>query len=275
IILAGPAACRSGKGESLAALEAALQIPIIATESPRGLNDPALGSVATVLAEADLILLLGKRLDFTLDFGQEPGFSAECRFLQIDPDAAELERSRRAVGHRLMLGAIADLDQSLQALQQQAGHAADLRPDAPNHHRSSARESWLGRVRDAVSYRPAEWKTVPGDTPEGLHPAALCSAVQSMLDAHPDSVLVVDGGEFGQWAQACLTAPYRLINGSAGAIGAGLPMAVAARLARPEALVVALMGDGGFGLHCAEFDTALRADAPFLCIRSEEGRVGE
>src|SRR5690606_23780989 len=202
LILAGPQACRDGRHECLAALEAALRIPVIATESPRGINDPALGSFATVLAESDVILLMGKRLDFTLGFGQEPGFRPECRFLQIDPDAAELERSQRAVGHQLMLGAIADLDHSLRTLQQQAGHAADLRRDASNHDGSSAPESWLGRVRDAVRYRPAEWKTVPGDTSEGLHPAALCSAVQSLLDAHPDSVLVMDGGEFGQWAQA-------------------------------------------------------------------------
>jgi len=245
----------------MAALEAALHIPIIATESPRGINDPALGSFATVHAEADLILLLGKRLDFTLGFGQKPGFNSECRFLQIDPDAKEFERSRRAVEERLRLTAIADLDGSVASLLEQTG-----RVQSPDPATASERERWLERVRNAVAYRPSDWKTAAGDMSEGLHPAQLCFAVQSMLDAHPDTVLVVDGGEFGQWAQACLTAPYRLINGSAGAIGAGLPMAVAAKLARPEALVVALMGDGSFGFHCAEFDTAMRENAPFLCI---------
>src|SRR5690606_38029246 len=83
---------------------------------------------------------------------------------------------------------------------------------------------------------------------------------------------VVDGGEFGQWAQACLTAPHRIINGAAGAIGAALPMAVAAKLAYPEAPVVAVMGDGTFGFHCAELDTALRNQAPILCVVGNDAR---
>lgn len=52
-------------------------------------------------------------------------------------------------------------------------------------------------------------------------------AVQKLLDA-PEAVLVADGGEFGQWSQATLQAPHRVINGPAGSIGAALPFAAAA-----------------------------------------------
>ena len=71
-------------------------------ESPRGINDPCLGAFAEILAEADCILLLGKRLDFTLAFGKAPAFDPRCIFLQIDPEslrarshAARSGRSRR------------------------------------------------------------------------------------------------------------------------------------------------------------------------------------
>jgi acetolactate synthase-1/2/3 large subunit len=96
--------------------------------------------------------------------------------------------------------------------------------------------------------------------------------MQALLDAHPESVFVSDGGEFGQWAQACLRAPHRLINGVAGAIGPALPFAIAARLARPNAPVIAAMGDGTFGFHASEIDTAVRYVLPFLAVVGNDAR---
>jgi acetolactate synthase-1/2/3 large subunit len=89
--------------------------------------------------------------------------------------------------------------------------------------------------------------------------------VQKLLDA-PGSVLVSDGGEFGQWAQATLSAPHRLINGPAGSIGSALPFAAAARLALPESRVVAMLGDGTFGFHATELDTAVRAGIEYVAV---------
>jgi acetolactate synthase-1/2/3 large subunit len=99
-----------------------------------------------------------------------------------------------------------------------------------------------------------------------LHPVEVGRAVQRILDRSRDAVLVADGGEFGQWAQACASAPTRLINGPGGSIGSAIPFALAARLARPEATVIAMLGDGTFGFHLAEFDTAARGALPFLAV---------
>jgi acetolactate synthase-1/2/3 large subunit len=87
-----------------------------------------------------------------------------------------------------------------------------------------------------------------------------------MIDSAAEAVLVVDGGEFGQWSQACVDAPCRLINGPAGSIGAAIPFAIAAKRARPNATVIAMLGDGTFGFHMAEFDTALRHRLKFLAV---------
>ena len=89
--------------------------------------------------------------------------------------------------------------------------------------------------------------------------------MQKLLEA-PDAVLVSDGGEFGQWAQACLEAPARIINGPAGAIGSALPFAAAAKLARPDATVVAMLGDGTFGFHMSEIDTAVRCGLDYIAV---------
>jgi len=90
--------------------------------------------------------------------------------------------------------------------------------------------------------------------------------VQSFIEQQREAVLVVDGGEFGQWAQACVQAPERVINGVGGSIGSAIPFAFAARVARPNAAVVALLGDGTFGFHLAEFDTAVRERVPFIAV---------
>ena len=63
-----------------------------------------------------------------------------------------------------------------------------------------------------------------------------------------------------------------MINGAAGSIGSALPFAVAARLAQPEAPVIAVMGDGTFGFHCAEIDTAVRYGLPFLAVVGNDAR---
>jgi len=124
---------------------------------------------------------------------------------------------------------------------------------------------WRDEARAALAWRPEAWKTLASPADGPLHPVEVGRAVQKLLD-RGTSVLVCDGGEFGQWAQATLSAPHRVINGVAGSIGSALPFAAAAKLAVPEANVVALLGDGTFGFHSSEFDTAVRGDIAFLAV---------
>jgi acetolactate synthase-1/2/3 large subunit len=127
------------------------------------------------------------------------------------------------------------------------------------------KSAWCGEARAALAWRPAAWTTLESEPMGPLHPVSVGRAVQKLLDSRP-SVLVSDGGEFGQWAQATLSAPHRVINGPAGSIGAALPFAAAAKLAVPEAIVVAMLGDGTFGFHCSELDTALRGDIAYVAV---------
>lgn len=260
LIIAGPAACTATGRTRAAQLESATGVPVVGTESPRGVADPALGAFGEVLAQADAVLLLGKRLDFTLRFGKPPCFDTGCVFAQCDPESAEIDRARRAVGERLRAHAVADWAPAVDALVAVA--KGSPRSDA----------GWCRSVREAVAYRPTQWRSATSKQVGRLHPAQALLPLQAILDESPDSVLVSDGGEIGQWAQACLSAPHRVVNGMAGSIGAGLPFALAARQAKPKAPVIAVMGDGTFGFHPAEIDTAVRHGLPFVCVVGNDER---
>ena len=258
MILVGPAGLTRAGRALTAALEAAGGIPVAGMESPRGVADPSLGAFAQVLAQADCLLLVGKRMDFTLKFGKPP-FPADARVHQVDADLAELERSRRALGQRLHLTARADTASALVALTRAA------RPGRAGR--------WLADVRSAIAYRPPAWDTARSQIAGRLHPVQMLRPLQALLESHADAVLVCDGGEIGQWAMACLRAPHRVVNGVAGSIGAGLPYALGARCAVPaEAPVVAVMGDGTVGFHIAEYETALRHDLPFVSVIGNDAR---
>lgn len=262
VILVGPACMTRAARADNAALEAALGVPVVGMESPRGMADPSLGAFAQVLARADCVLLVGKRVDFTLKHGAAP-FPVDAEVHQIDADDEELARSRRALGDRLRLTGLADAGASVQALRS----AALAAPVGEGAH-----AAWCAEVRDAIAWRPPAWRDARAAVPGRLHPVELLRPLQAVLDSHPDAVLVCDGGEIGQWAMACLSAPRRVNNGVAGSIGSGLPYAVAARCAEPEAPVVAVMGDGTVGFHIAEFDTAVRLGQAFVAVVGNDAR---
>lgn len=261
LILVGPACMTQAGRERTEALAAACGVPVIGMESPRGINDPALGAFAEVLAQADCVMLLGKRMDFTLGFGKSPAFSPDCRFVQIDAEPQEIARTRRAVGERLTGSAVADSFAALDAL-----------AEVCRGNGGRCDEGWARDVQGAIAWRPAQWGKVSSTVANRVHPAQALAPFQAWLDSHPDAVLVSDGGEFGQWAQACLRAPHRVINGVAGAIGAALPFAVAARVVYPDAPIVSVMGDGTFGFHSAEMDTAVRYGLPFVAVVGNDAR---
>ncbi|WP_024280475.1 thiamine pyrophosphate-binding protein [Xanthobacter sp. 126] len=259
LILCGPALCTPRGRGSMARLEAATGVPVIGMESPRGVNDPGLGAFAELLAEADLVLLLGKALDFTLRFGAPPAVAASCRFAVVDPDPDLLARAAKAKGPLLVERVEGEAGSVLAALAASPPAAA------------AARASWLARAREALAFLPAAWANARAASGR-IHPVELCVAVRDFLARHSDGTLVCDGGEIGQWPQASVKTQNRIINGVSGTIGASIPFAIAARLARPEAPVVAVMGDGTFGFHMAEFDTALRVGAPFIAVIGNDAR---
>lgn len=254
LILCGPAACGITGRAAMAALEEASGVPVLGMESPRGLNDPSLGAFAEMLPQSDCLVLVGKPLDFTLRFGDAPAVAPACRFVVVDPDSTLAARVDPA---RLAVSGLADVLPTLAALTRRLAG----RP----------RSDWYGQVRAAVDYRPFGWTDLHGAQGR-LHPAELCHGVAAFLDRHPEGTLVCDGGEIGQWPQALVRSRHRLINGVSGTIGASLPFALAAKILNPSEPVVAVLGDGTFGFHMAEFDTAVRYGLPIIAVVGNDAR---
>ena len=253
IILSGPSSMRGNSGDRLSEFQQLTNVPAIGMESPRGVNDPSLGAIAQILPQADMVLLFGKEMNFTLRQQGELIFNPDCQFMQLDAEKSTIELTRRVLddSSRLTLAGVAESSMAIEALLKSA---SDLTWPA---------SEWIQQVLAATSYRPANWSEIDDSPP--LHPSRVCDSINSFLAA-PNSVLVSDGGEFGQWAQACIRADQRIINGPSGSIGSAIPFALAARLACPDSKVVATLGDGTFGFHAMEFDTAVRYDLPFTAV---------
>ena len=330
IVLTGPCMNRSRAGARVAALEAALRAPVVAMESPRGLRDPALGTFSDVLAASDLVVLLGKAIDFSVGFARPPVVDAAADLVVIDPDNRMIDRAYRIAGGRVVVSACADADFAADALTAAAPAVIATGSGVPDP------AAWCDEVADAIADRTAAGtaaveavavgtvavgtaaveaaaaeaaaaeaaaaetvaveaaaaetvaagttvaetaaveavavETAAAETGFRLHPRLLCEAVQRVLDTAAEPILVCDGGEFGQWAQASCTAPVRIVNGLSGAIGGGLCHALAAKLARPRATVVAMMGDGTAGFHFTELDTAVREGAAFVTVIGNDFR---
>jgi acetolactate synthase-1/2/3 large subunit len=258
LVICGPAMCTERGHKAMRKAAGALDVPLIGMESPRGVNDPGLGAFAEILNQADVVLLIGKPLDFTLRFGE--ALSPSCKWIVIDPDAALIARAAKATGERLLLSAVADARVTIETLTERS---------AAGHEKPSV---WREHVSEVLAYEPPQWKSARAKTPDRVHPIEMCEAIGNFVEQHPGATFVSDGGEIGQWAQALVKTDRRMINGVAGTIGVSLPFAIAAQLARPDHPVVAVMGDGTFGFHMAEFDTAVRYGLPVIAVIGNDAR---
>jgi acetolactate synthase-1/2/3 large subunit len=250
LIITGPALGRGRRRRApVDRLAEVTGAAVLTIESPRGVNDPWLRGATAVLAQADLVLLLGKPLDFSLRFGT--AFARDCRIVALDPESAA-----PAPHLTLALGA----DPAASAVRLAAIAATRAWPST----------GWRDQVAAARRATPPAWEEVRRSSRAPIHPLRVCAALAPHVAA--GATLVADGGEFGQWVQAALDPPERLINGLSGSIGSALPMAIGARLARPERPVLAVMGDGTFGFHAFELDTALRCGAPIVVVVGNDAR---
>ena len=210
----------------------------------------------TVMQQADVVLTIGRRLDFQLAYGS-PSVFGEAKFIRIADCAAELRDNRRGSVEILATGSLA-----LQAMLDVAGKRL-----------SAVDKTWVEGLRSKHLERSAKLvssmrEAAPGS--DGLmHPNRVLSALRDALPE--DAVVVADGGDFLSFARVGLPASTYLDPGSLGCIGVGTPFGVAASLACPDKIVVVATGDGAFGFNAMELDTAGRHKAPLLVVVANNG----
>ena len=250
-----------GSGGALVRLLERLGALYLDTGESRGLVPEAHPSVvaamrASVMAEADVVITLGRKLDFQLAYGS-PAVFGDARFVRIADTAAELRDNRRGAAE--VLGSVAA---SLEAILAAAGERVP----------ASDRE-WAQQARAQHEQRSNKLLTSMQQAPAGsdgrMHPNRLLAALRQALPS--DSVVVADGGDFLSFARVGLPATTYLDPGSLGCIGVGTPFGVAASLALPDRTVVVATGDGAFGFNAMEIDTAARHQAPVLIVVANNG----
>lgn len=227
------------------------------TQESRGLvpadHPSVVGAVrAAVMAEADLVVTLGRKLDYQLGFGS-PAVFPQARFVRIADTAGELVDNRR--GEPEILAAV---DLALDALTAAIGNDAGVRDDA-----------WADglRAKHRARIEKGAASAVPQRGPDGkIHPMAIFAALKAV--AEPDYIAVADGGDLLSFARVGLTARTYMDAGAFGCLGVGVPFAVAAALAFPDRQVVSVNGDGAYGINAIEVDTAVRHGARAVFIVS-------
>jgi acetolactate synthase-1/2/3 large subunit len=209
-----------------------------------------------VIGQADLVITVGRKLDFQLAYGS-PAVFGEAEFLRIADNAAELRDNRRG-----SVELLADIDLTLQAL-----------INAGRNKTPSTDKAWAKGLREQHQQRAHKLEESMRQAPAGsdglMHPNRLLSALREALPA--DTVVVADGGDFLSFTRVGLPASTYLDPGSLGCIGIGTPFGVAASLVHPERTVVVATGDGAFGFNAMEIDTAVRHKAPVLIVVANNG----
>ena len=210
----------------------------------------------TVMSEADVVVTVGRRLDFQLAYGSPAVFGA-ARFVRISDAPSELRDNRCGAVEMLASPAAA-----LSAIVEAAGKRE------PAVDRSWA-QGLRARHKDrSVKLRESMGAAAPGNDGR-MHPKRLLAALQDKLPA--DAIVVADGGDFLSFARVGLNAATYLDPGSLGCLGVGVPFGIAASLANPHRQVVVVTGDGSFGFNAIEIDTAVRHCVPLVIVVANNG----
>jgi thiamine pyrophosphate-dependent acetolactate synthase large subunit-like protein len=237
-------------------------IPFYTTPISRGLvpeDHPLafLNARVKAFAEADVLLMVGSRFNFVIQFGRAPRFAADLRVIHVDIHPAELGHNRTAD---------VPIAGDARAVLEQLAREAEGRVDA------SRFRPWVDKLRAIDADKQAEMERAMSTDQVPIHPLRLCREVRDFL--RRDAILTVDGQEilnYGRQSIRTFRPGHRLNSGPFGCMGVGLPFAVGAKVARPDAQVVALHGDGSYGINAMEVDTAVRHRIPVIVVISNNG----
>lgn len=213
-------------------------------------DHPCLGSRSrrTALASADVVLMCGTPFDFRVDYGRAPTWSPDAKVIKVDRDASTIGHNRG-----VQVGLVADTGLALAAL------AAALPARQPGE--------WLAAIRADEERRRDQMRAEMELSTDPPNPLRVCAELNRFIQE--DTIVIGDGGDFVATAANVLTvhpAGLWMDPGPLGTLGVGPGYAMAAKLARPNARVVVVYGDGSFGLHAMELEAMARQKIPVVCV---------
>ena len=274
VILAGAGVLRARTSNDLVRLAELLRVPVIASwrrgdvisnDHPLYLGMTGYGSPPTVRARleaADAMLVIGCRLGEITTFGWSiPAAGTRWAYVDIAPASlsAELPVPQLTVTSdaRLFLrAAVARLETR--------GVLDAASTDARAGTNAEDRAAWEA----ATVIDGHEWSG------PGVHPGKVVTTLRQLLP--DDAIVTTDAGSFGTWAARGFRfrRPGTFLGSTSGAMGYGLPAAIAAGLVHRDRAVVALVGDGGLGMTLAEVETAVRSGLRTVVLAFDNQRYG-
>ena len=263
LIVSGSGVIWSRAWAEMQAFVEAAGIPFYTTPQGRGVvpdDHPYsyLSMRSGAFKDADLIIVLGTRMNYIIGHASPPRFGPSAKIARIDIDPAEIGAAARYVDIPIVGDCKAVLGQLL------AGIKGRISPDNFTGWRKQLADGEVAKRSSAGANKLVE----DGD----IHPVRMLEAVRDF--ANRDAILCVDGQEtlnFGRLTMPTFSPGHRLNSGPFGTMGVGLPFGVGAKVACPDKQVIVVHGDGSMGLNAMELDTAIRHKIPILVVISLNG----
>ena len=209
--------------------------------------------------KCDVLVAVGARFDDRVT-GKLAAFAPGATVVHLDVDAAEIGKLRGAdvpvVGPLKEI--LAELATALETL---AGAG-----------RASKTGAWLAQLADWREEFPLRY-----GSGEHLKPQRVLESLQQLTDGRDDVIWTTGVGQHQMWAMQYLRCdePRSFItSGGLGTMGYGLPAAVGAKAARPDATVVCVDGDGCFQMTCQELATSVTEELPIVVVIVNNGYLG-
>ncbi len=276
VIIAGPGTWFSEAEQELEALAERYDIPVfipvthvklydMSHKCNVGIVDYHQNPCSRVLCdEVDLVLFLGGRLDFPLNFGEAPLFNTNLKMIAVNPTARELSNNM-LVDTRLC----SDIKMFLQAI-------------SKNMNVFNAEPGWLESIRQRRASDCEEFRQVLEASDGLVHPVRLC--YDALMSLGENDIMVVDGGDIACWFETAVSIwsqHGRKIKGilSPGPweqMGTGPAYATAAKMAYPDSKVLLVTGDGSLGLSpgVTPLETSIDHSAPVTIVVANNSQWG-
>jgi acetolactate synthase-1/2/3 large subunit len=265
VLVLGSDVWLDGAEDAARAAAERLRLPVVANGQGRGILPAGHDLLVTrarsaAFGRADLVIVAGTPLDFRLGYGEFGGQDGSPPAQVVHVADADTQLAT----HRELAGAAAgDLTAFFAGL---AAAAAGPAPWA---------QSWLPELQAASAAAIAADEALLNSDARPIHPMRIYGELGRLLDE--DAVVIGDGGDFVSYAGKYIE-PRRpggwLDPGPYGCLGTGLGYAIAARIARPAAQVVLLLGDGAAGFSLMDVDTLVRHRLPVVMICGNNGIWG-
>jgi oxalyl-CoA decarboxylase len=264
LVVLGKGAAYAQADNQIRAFIEATGLPYLPMSMAKGLlPDAHPQSVAAArslaLRSADVVMLVGARLNWLLGHGEAPQWNPDAKFIQVDIEPSELD-SNQPISAPL----VGDVGSVMSALIDRTQPGQIIAP-APWRHELAQRSAQnVAKMSQRLDADP--------------HPMRFYSALRAIRDVlreHPDAYVVNEGANALDFARNVIdmSVPrHRLDSGTWGVMGIGMGYAIAAAV-ESGAPVVAIEGDSAFGFSGMELETICRYRLPVVVIILNNGGV--